>query len=153
MAKWLLKIDGEVAAPGNGTCKSVHGGRTIDFFIVDIRITQGVLGVWVQFDVPSSPHYVVVLRLLASAPRDEYVKVITPKSFDAIPAKGWQRKEVYEPSCLRMVSDMADASTVDEAFRCMTEKSEKQLCGVFDCVLQDSSHDWEYLGRGGCVER
>ena len=81
MAKWLQTIDGEVAAPGNLTCRSGHGRRTIVFFIVDSRITQGVKGVWVQFDFPSSPHYAVVLRIEIIAADDEFLKVIVPKHF------------------------------------------------------------------------
>ena len=72
MAKWLQKMGGQVAAPGNLTCRSAHGGRTIDFYIIDIRITQGVIGVWVQFDFPLSPHYVVVLQIRVTATDEEY---------------------------------------------------------------------------------
>ena len=52
-----------------------------------------------------------------------------------------------------MVSDMADTTTVDEAFRCMTEQPVKMLCCIFDCVLQDGSLDWKYLGKGEQLER
>jgi len=47
MGKWLERIGGEVCAPGNLTCKNGRGGgRTIDFFIVDSRISHGVQGTW-----------------------------------------------------------------------------------------------------------
>ena len=57
MRKWLKELGGEIRAPGNLTCRSATGGRTIDFFIVDQRLLDGVEGVWVQEDFPSSPHY------------------------------------------------------------------------------------------------
>ena len=153
MARWLQKIGGEVAAPGNLTCRSVHGGRTIDFFIVDLRITEGVQGVWVQFDFPSSPHYIVVLRLRITAGTGQYMKVIAPKPFEAAPPTGCQRKPAYETSCLKLVKDMSSEGEINEAFRMMTERSEKHLCGVFDCVLPDGSPDKKFIGRGEFLER
>ena len=35
MADWLKELGGELRAPGNLTCRSANGGRTIDFFILD----------------------------------------------------------------------------------------------------------------------
>ena len=40
MRDWLIKIGGSICAPGNITCKSAGGGRTIDFFVVDSRLKQ-----------------------------------------------------------------------------------------------------------------
>ena len=79
MEAWLKIIGGEVCAPGNITCKSINGGRTIDFYIIDKRISHGVRGIWTQMDFPSSPHYMVVLRLEATAATPEIMKIRTPK--------------------------------------------------------------------------
>ena len=141
MAKWLEKVGGDVCAPGNLTCRSIHGGRTIDFFVVDSRISHGVQGVWCQFDFPSSPHYLVVLRIAATASRTQVLRVITPKSFEAVPAIGCQRKPTLEPSCLPQVLDLQTNEAVDEAFLKITTKAERHLCGIFDCVLLDGSPD------------
>ena len=79
MRNWLESVGGEVCAAGNVTCKSVNGGRTIDYFIIDSRISHGVSGIWTQMDMPSSPHYLVVLRLDAVASRTMLREYVTRK--------------------------------------------------------------------------
>ena len=69
-------------ALGNLTCRTANGGRTIDFFILDKRLIKGVEGIWVQADFPSSPHYMVVLRLRSTVTRAMVSKIVPPKPFD-----------------------------------------------------------------------
>ena len=83
MRTWLKELGGEIRAPGNLTCRSATGGRTIDFFIVGRRLLDGVEGVWVQVDFPSSPHYMVVMRLKSTITRAMVSKIIPPTPFDA----------------------------------------------------------------------
>ena len=117
MQTWLKNVGGDVCAPGNYTCKNRFGGRTIDFFIVDSRISHGVQGVWTQMDFPSSPHYMVVLRIAADASDTEILKIISPKSFDARPMKGCIRKPCEEPSENGDVTTMASIDDVDCIFK------------------------------------
>ena len=104
MWDWLKSVGGEVCAPGNVTCKSAHGGRTIDYFIIDSRISHGVRGIWTQMDLP------IISSLLGSAPyrsdgdeNDDNQKYVAPKSFEPRPATGCARQTVDEVSCLTTV--------------------------------------------------
>ena len=54
----------------------------------------------------------VVLRIEVIAADDEFLKVIVPKPFEAVPQTGCHRKPVYEPSCAKMISEMASDATV-----------------------------------------
>ena len=67
---WLRRIGGVIQSPGEITCKSASGGRTIDFFVVDGRVSSASVACWVDYDFPGSPHYVVRLRLRCDATRD-----------------------------------------------------------------------------------
>ena len=140
MAKWLKAIGGEVCAPGNITCKSVHGGRTIDFFIIDSRISHGVEGIWTQMDFPSSPHYMVVLRLDVTAVRVQVVKIAVPRAFEPRPAIGCTRAPESEPDMLPEISKLQEA-TVNEVFKNVMQNSERHLCRAFDCVLPCGAPD------------
>jgi len=152
MKDWLEKVGGDVCAPGNYTCKSLHGGRTIDLFIVDSRISHGVQGVWTQLDLPSSPHYMVVLRLAADASTTEVVKIISPKSFEAKPLVGCQRK-IFEPDVVSDFRGMQPGEELDLAFKMITEQAEQHLCMAFEKVLPDGAPDPEYIGRGVELKR
>ena len=56
MKEWLKTIGGKVCATVDITCRSQSGGRTIDFFIIDDRISHGVVDIWTVIDFASSPH-------------------------------------------------------------------------------------------------
>jgi len=152
MAKWLKTVGGEVCAPGNITCRSIHGGRTIDFFIVDSRISHGVEGIWTQMDFPSSPHYMVVLRLDVTAVRVQVVKIAVPRAFEPRPAIGCTRAPAIEPDMLPEISRLQEA-TVNEVFKNVMQNSERHLCRAFDCVLPCGAPDPRYQGRGEFLER
>ena len=124
MKQWLKDIGGDVCAPGNITCKSAGGGRVIDFFIVDSRISHGVKGVWMQMDFPSSPHYLVVLRMEQTATLSEISNIILPKSFEPRPLIGCQRKLVDEGNCQADIADMNE-HTVSTTFEKLVGISEK----------------------------
>lgn len=153
MHDWLKTVGGDVCAPGNFTCKNRFGGRTIDFFIVDIRISHGVQGVWVQMDLPSSPHFLVVLRIQADASQTQVLKIIAPKSFEPRPLTGCERKPVVEPSCEEAIASMQTSTDVDKHFHELAGAAEGHLCHVFDRVLLDGSPDPKNLGRGSELPR
>ena len=129
------------------------GGRSIDFFVVDCRISHGVRGVWTVIDVATSPHYIVVLRIAAVASRAMVRKIISPKRFEARPEIGCQRKVVEEVSCMPAISEMAANDSVDSTFECLVGKAERRLCRVFDKVLMDGTPDPSFMGRGRTLER
>ena len=138
---------GEVCAPGNVTCKSAHGGRTIDDFIIDSRISHGVRGIWTQMDLPSSPHYLVVLRIEATATRTMIQKYVAPKSFEPRPATGCARQTVDEVSCLPRLENLIEGD-VSKVFENIMSTAEKHLCRTFDCVEPDGAPCAAYMGRG-----
>ena len=124
MEKWLKMIGGEICAPGNITCRSASGGITIYFYILDKRLTHGVRGIWTQMDFLSSPHYMVVLRIEATATRSEIMKIIIPKSFEPRPLVGCARKTMGEPSCLQDISEM-EQNTVNDVFKTLINISKE----------------------------
>ena len=52
---FLDHTKGCIRAPDVATCKSTTGGRTIDFIIVDQRIGDALVKVWLDLGFPSSP--------------------------------------------------------------------------------------------------
>ena len=84
MRELLKTIGGEVFAPGNVTCKSQTGGRTLDFFIVDRRIKHGVVGVWTVIDFAFSPHYLAAIRFSSVATRAMISKIVAPATFGGV---------------------------------------------------------------------
>ena len=98
-------------------------------------------------DLPSSPHYIIVLRLDVTAVRVEIVKIAVPRPFDPRPAIGCTRAPVKEPDILPAIADLQE-ETVSEVFKSLMQNSERHLCRTFDCVLLCGTPDPKYQGRG-----
>ena len=62
--EWLRRIGGTIRAPTLPTCRSLNGGRVIDYIVIDTRIAAAV-EVWTDVSFPGSPHSPVVLRFQA----------------------------------------------------------------------------------------
>ena len=97
MKEWLKTIGGQVCAPSDITCRAQTGGRTIDFFIVDGRISHGVVSVWTVIDFASSTHYMVVIRLKTVASRALISRIVAPATFGGARPKGCERKPLPHP--------------------------------------------------------
>ena len=127
MAEWLKKIGGEIRAPGNLTCRTANGGRTIDFFILDRRLIGGVEGIWVQVDFPSSPHYMVVLRLRSTVTRAMVSKIVPPKAFDTALPIGCLYYPTPVADCAEEIARASDEDTIGCIFENLITVAEKQL--------------------------
>ena len=153
MGKWLERIGGEVCAPGNLTCKNgKSGGRTIDFFIVDSRIPHGVKGTWCQMDVPTSPHYMVVLRISSVASRATVRRLIAPRAFEPRLPIGCQFPPVIEKTLTEDILKMTEQTNVNDVFGELYQTAERHLCRAFDKCLIDGEPDPKFVGRSFKLE-
>ena len=113
------------------------GGREIDYFLIDGRITGGI-GDGFVYSVEDfqegSPHSIVGLRVRASAPRDMAQQLVRPKSFPTSRPVGPVRWRT---------TDFAQLSTdMDGLLRNAEMAAEGQAVGG-DRVLEDG------VGNGG----
>ena len=149
--EWLRKIGGKITAPREPTCRSVSGGRVIDFFVLDCRIATAVHDIWADPDFPSSPHNAVVLRLGGMATRELAKQLRRPRPFPVDKPIGCARKpQVPNAGIIKsMVGPTADQrQTVNIAFEHIMGLAEKDLCEICDEVDRDGRPSFTHLGRG-----
>ena len=77
--EWLEKVGGVIRAPDAPTCR--NGGRTIDYIVVDRRISAAVVSVALDLGVLGRPHSAVVVRLRCVATRAVTRMLVRPKAF------------------------------------------------------------------------
>jgi ribonuclease HI len=150
--EWLKKIGGVVVAPDSITCKSASGGRTIDYFVVDSRITGAVERCWVDLCFPASPHSLVRLRMRSNATRDLARHLVKPTAFPKVRPVGCARQPVLpdrEILCDLAAASVRNPEAVNKAFRHLFDLAEVELCGICDTVRSNGAPDKKFLGRGG----
>jgi ribonuclease HI len=149
---WLRSVGGIVKAPDDTTCKSAFGGRTIDYFVVDQRISGAIVSCCVETGFPARPHSLVLLRLRCDATRDLAMHLKRPSAFPTVRPIGCARQPVLPDK--EIFKSLASASVsqpeaVNSAFRHIIDLAECELCGLCDAVRQDGAPDNKFVGRGG----
>ena len=76
---WLQLVGGCIMATGQATCKGVED----DYFVVDKRLRNSVVGVACIHDTGSKPHTAVRLWLRGNPRRDLVRSLVAPKKADA----------------------------------------------------------------------
>ena len=88
---WLRLVDGQIHAPDEPTCNS----NVYDYFVVDRRLQQSVIGVAVVNDTGAGPHYAVRLWMRGK-PRSHRIRVLRqPEKADPSPPQGCLPEEAY----------------------------------------------------------
>ena len=109
--RWLRRIGGVIRAPSIPTCRSINGGRVIDYVVIDQRIAAA-LQVWTDVSFPGSPHSPVVLRLSAVESRRRALFLKRPKPLPLDRPAGCLAKE-GERAC-QVTLDMAIEATAEQ---------------------------------------
>ena len=78
-AAWLERIGGVVHSPHASTCEGTGGGSTLDYFVVDRRISHGVVSTTVDSDFAGSPHSIVIITLISNVTKGLHREVVRPR--------------------------------------------------------------------------
>ena len=151
--EWLDRVGGQLFAPDAPTCTTGVEGRTIDYFVVDRRVSGAVHSIVIDEESAASPHSPVILRLRGDATRDLARQLRKPKAFPGRRPIGCCRNPALpDPAILDLVGggggSVQAAVDLDHAFEHVMALAETELCGLCDDVDAKGHPDGRYTGRG-----
>ena len=125
-SRWLAKIGGVIKAPNVPTCRSLNGGRVIDFVVVDKRIA-GAVTLWTDLAFPGSPHSPVVVRLNTLETRKMALFLMRPASLPPDQPQG----------CSFAAPIGADAKVLSDAKKCLEAQQGHVVPAPIDAAFSE----------------
>ena len=149
--EWLNRIGGDIRAPDVPTCRSLNGGRIIDFLVVDRRISSELM-VWTDLSFPGSPHSPVIIRANALATRRRAKMLVRPKALpldrpigcSPSPPMAVDAAAIFE--CRGATPN--DKAALDTAFAEVMKAAEAEWCNMTDMVDDEGYPLKSATGRG-----
>ena len=159
---WLLTMGAIVIQPEGMTCRSSGGGRTIDYCIIDHRISGTVKSIKVDNDFPSSPHFPVRIRVRGGAAKELVTVLKAPAMFENARPIGCERRPAEGTGLRQKTEDKFDrlalvatteggkeegSELLSKIFEEVLDNAESQPCHLFDKVDENGSPMRMYCGR------
>ena len=145
-SEWPARIGGFVVAPSEATCNS---GNTLDFFVVDIRISACVVKVFAEDGWAMKQHRPVRLRLDLDISPVHIIAQRIPRPFPRSRPVGPAREPAVLPGGLaEALADASDASALGLIWYDLAAAAETDLCGLCDLVDGAGNALSSHCGRG-----
>ena len=147
---WLARIGGVIKAPAVPTCRSLNGGRVIDFVVVDKLIGNGIAACS-DMSFPGSPHSPVVVRLDTCESRRQALVLMRPV---ALPLDKPHGCAIAAPtradSAALLAASQASydhSAPIDGAYSAVMKVAEDELCNMAGLIDNDGVALPKAVGR------